>query len=131
MIDAGAGGETGMAAGSEEEATDRCRRGDAPRALGMALALVLAGCAGPTGGSGDGSPAAARLAACERMCNHDYESCADSLGANRDGGAVFGTGIGAACDRENRSCLDRCRAITAEPEPADQGGNAGRERGAP
>ncbi len=80
----------------------------------IAVLVMLAGCAAPVGSSGAGSSGAA----CERMCDRDYDACSDSFGARsgagNGGGAGFGIGIGASCDRENRSCLERCRAVAAE-----------------
>ncbi len=96
------------------------------RAISALAILALAGCAG----SGGGSPAANRQAACEGMCNHNYDSCSDSLGA-RSGGGAFGVGIGAACERENRSCLEQCRMIAAEPDPVTGDTSTSGERKAP
>ena len=80
----------------------------------IAVALSgLAGCAGP--GAGDPSPAAAKRAACERSCNRGYDTCSDSAGAERRGSSFFG--MGAACDRQVKSCFDRCKALGGDAKP--------------
>jgi len=97
------------------------------RGLVGVILLALAGCAGPFGDEGDTSPAAAKRAACERSCNRGYDTCADSSGAERRGGSFFG--MGAACDRQVRSCLDRCKALTAGPKPEAKDKDNGNGKG--
>ncbi|MEI6559473.1 MAG: hypothetical protein WCO00_13800 [Rhodospirillaceae bacterium] len=72
-----------------------------------AMALVLAGCAGPAGG---------RQRTCAQACNRDYDVCAESAGANRGGASFFGAG--AACQRQVTDCLKSCDAVAAQAEAA-------------
>ena len=92
----------------------------------MVLVWLLAGCAG----SGDGSPMSAKRMTCDRMCDHDYDSCTDSFGARagESRGGAFGVGIGATCDREVRSCQDHCRMLAIESN-SDSDSKAGSETG--
>ncbi|MEI8394226.1 MAG: hypothetical protein WCF85_05780 [Rhodospirillaceae bacterium] len=80
----------------------------------MSALLVLSGCADPIGSAGDPSPGAAKRAACERSCNRDYDVCSDSGGGGRGGGAFYGPA--AACERQTRSCLERCQTITIQQQ---------------
>ncbi len=75
--------------------------------VAVLTALLLSGC------SGSG---AARHMTCPQTCERNYDSCADSVGANRSGPSFFGAG--ATCQRELSSCHRRCDLNAVQTKPA-------------